>query len=128
MLCLVIDDDTDDQEIFALAMEDTGLEYRCLFATSAEEGLSLLDERYVMPDYIFLDLNMPRFNGLQCLEDIRRREPLRHTPVVIYSTSSEQTYVNKAMLLGATAFITKPSNITSLSMLLNDFFEKRINS
>ncbi|RFM27193.1 response regulator [Deminuibacter soli] len=123
MLCLVIDDDMDDQEIFELAIRETGKNCSCLFAGSGEEGLQLLEQE-PLPDYIFLDLNMPRVNGLQCLEAIRRKDNLQRVPVIIYSTSSQQVYINKAMLLGATAFITKPSSIAGLSGLLNHFFDR----
>ncbi|RXK87382.1 response regulator [Filimonas effusa] len=122
MLCLIVDDDADDQELFSAAMEKTMLDnYTCIFAGDGAEAIALLNTAPV-PDYIFLDLNMPRLNGLQCLSEIRKQERLQEVPVAIYSTSSDELSKNKALGLGATAFISKPTRFHELISKLNDFF------
>lgn len=123
--CLLIDDDQDDQEIFMIALSDSGIAVKCDAVDSAISGLERLDSAAAkIPDYIFLDLNMPGMNGKQCLVEIKSRPHLKDVPVIIFSTSSRPQDVRETKEMGATAFITKPSSIRSLSTLLSDFFDK----
>jgi CheY-like chemotaxis protein len=123
--CLLIDDDQDDQEIFIIALNDSGQKVNCSTASNALSGLRHLDDNQAsVPDYIFLDLNMPGMNGKQCLEEIKSRPFLKHVPVIIFSTSARPQDITETKQLGATAFITKPSSVRSLSRLLSEFFEK----
>lgn len=122
ILCLIVDDDADDQELFSAAMEETTLgNYTCIFAGDGAEAIALLKNNPT-PDYIFLDLNMPRLNGLQCLTEMRKQEELQEVPIAIYSTSTDESSRSKAMGLGATAFISKPTRFHDLISKLNDFF------
>jgi CheY-like chemotaxis protein len=122
--CLLIDDDQDDQEIFMIALNDSGQHIKCHTANSAISGLQQLDsDPAKIPDYIFLDLNMPGMNGKQCLVEIKSRPYLKNVPVVIFSTSSRPQDISEAKELGAETFITKPSSIRLLSKLLADFFQ-----
>lgn len=122
--CLIIDDDPDDQEIFALALEEIGPAYHCAFANNATDALAQLQQNAVSPDYIFLDLNMPRINGLQCLAELKRMPSTKAIPVVMYSTSSEHHFSSQAMAAGATAFVSKPSRISDLVQILKDIFSR----
>ena len=122
--CLIVDDDADDQEIFSIAMEDLGHACDCMFASNGLEALDHLNEGKKLPDYIFLDLNMPRLNGLQCLAEIKKQERLEHIPVIMFSTSSEKSYAEEARRLGAAAFLTKPASISELSRMLERFFQE----
>lgn len=118
----MVDDDEDDQELFSAAMEKTVLKYyTCDFADDGAEAIGILNDNPV-PDYIFLDLNMPRLNGLQCLSEIRKQQRLEKVPVAIYSTSSDESSREQAFRLGATSFITKPARFGDLISRLNDFF------
>ncbi len=120
--CLVVEDDPEDQEIFSLALEGVGFPVNCIFISNAEEALEQLKQKRVSPQYIFLDLNMPRLSGFQCLEEIKKIQGLDHIPVAIYSTSSESIYREEAARHGAAAFITKPVRINDFSAVLRDFF------
>lgn len=104
---LLIDDDEDDHEIFAAAIGKVGaFEYVTL--NNARMALDKLISGAVKADVIFLDLNMPIMNGPQFLGEIKQQERLRDIPVVILSTSSEQTAVAQARALGAQHFLSKP--------------------
>ena len=82
--CFLIDDDVDDQDIFILALEEVDPTIRCELASDGVEALQKIrEEKNFRPDYIFLDLNMPRMNGRQCLAEIKQLEFLRNTPVII---------------------------------------------
>ena len=116
LTCFLVDDDLDDQEIFALAVEDLKAPIHCVTAVDDIEALNRLrsDESFI-PDFIFLDLNMPRMNGKQCLLEIRKIERLLRTPVIIYSTSSNRRDIDETLRLGAAHFLTKPSSISLLT-------------
>lgn len=122
-VCLLIDDDPDDQEIFELALAKVDPPVKCRTASSCHEGLELLSpQNNFIPHCIFLDLNMPRVNGKQCLAMIRKLEHLRDVPVIMYSTSLIESDIHELKQLGAMAFVTKPNNIATLATLLRDFF------
>lgn len=118
-ICLLIDDDRDDQEIFTLALEKVDPAFRCVIANNGYEGLKYLtNKNNPLPRYIFLDLNMPLMNGKECLIEIKKLSFLRSVPVIIYSTSSLQDDVVQTRKLGAADFITKPPSIPVLSSKL----------
>lgn len=110
----LVDDDVDDQEIFALALAEVDDSISCVTARNGMEALEQLKESRWIPDWIFLDLNMPRMNGKQCLKEIKRLQELTHVPVIIYSTSCELRDIEETKALGATAFISKPPRIQEL--------------
>jgi CheY-like chemotaxis protein len=110
--CFIIDDDTEDQEIFAIAVEEINSRIKCVSAIDGVEALQKL--RDFTPDFIFLDLNMPRMGGKETLREIRKIPALLRVPVIAYSTSSEPRDIEDMKKLGADHFITKPPDITSL--------------
>ncbi|HXL57699.1 MAG TPA: response regulator [Chitinophagaceae bacterium] len=114
-LFFLADDDADDQELFKEALSEIDKSIRCLTASSGEEALNKLKtDLKQLPDYIFLDLNMPRMNGLECLVEIKKTNTLKHIPVIIYSTSSAEKDVEETRKLGADYFITKPPGFKEL--------------
>lgn len=118
----LVDDDVDDQEIFALALAEVDDSISCITARNGMEALEQLKERRWIPDWIFLDLNMPRMNGKQCLKEIKGLQELTHVPVIIYSTSCELRDIEETKALGATAFISKPPRIQELINSLKSIF------
>ena len=123
---LLIDDDIDDQEIFSLALERANDEVNCVFASDGTEALNKLTDDMFAPDYIFIDMNMPRMNGQQCLKEIKKIERLRNVPVYMYSTSADPATVAENKNLGAADFIVKPANINALSNILAGIVRNRI--
>lgn len=94
-------------------------------AINGEDALVRLEEGLV-PDLIFLDLNMPRVDGKQFLAELRQIEHLRHIPVIIYTTSSHESDKKETRALGASYFITKPNSLHELSQLLKGILEQTI--
>jgi CheY-like chemotaxis protein len=119
--CFLIEDDEDDQEIFSMAINNLQMQIKCIFASDGTEALEKL-VKSDPPDYIFLDLNMPRMNGRQFLIEIKKHDKLKSIPVVIYSTSSEERDRSETQTLGASAFITKPPYLSELIKTLDAFF------
>jgi CheY-like chemotaxis protein len=111
---MIIDDDRDDRDLFCetiLKLDPPGL---CLTAINGEDGLMKLRRMEQYPDFIFLDLNMPRMNGKQCLAELKKDARLKNIPVVIYTTSSTQSDIDETSKLGASDFLTKPSDFKVL--------------
>ena len=120
---LFIDDDEDDKLVFghALSAIDTSIQY--LTASDGLEALKILNEELViLPDLIFMDLNMPKMDGFTCLDKIKQNKDLKEIPVMILSTSTNPTDMEKAKKLGAKTFITKPSTYTGLIETLKSSF------
>ncbi|SFN00086.1 Response regulator receiver domain-containing protein [Chitinophaga sp. YR627] len=127
IICFLIDDDDDDQEIFALALGSIDTDIHCITANDGIEALNKLNiDSDFIPDFIFLDLNMVRMNGRECLTEIRKLPRLNETPVIIYSTSSEEKDITETKLLGATDYIVKPPSISILIKRLEQVLRGRI--
>lgn len=122
--CFLIDDDIDDQEIFALVLKSVNPSIACVVANDGIEAVSkLTKEETFNPDYIFLDLNMPRMDGKECLQEIKKIDRLKETPVIIYSTSSEQKDIIETRKLGASDYLEKQSSVAELKKRLAHFFK-----
>jgi CheY-like chemotaxis protein len=107
---LIVDDDDDDMQLFIESAKEVGENIHCVGVYDGQQALlHLNDEKNILPDYIFLDLNMPRINGKKCLEQIKKTERLSHIPVIIYTTTRELEEAKELKRLGAAHFISKPS-------------------
>lgn len=118
---LLIDDDTDDRELFEMALDELSVNTEFVYACDGEEALKLVsDPGFMQPHYIFLDLNMPRINGVAFLEELRRRNLYARVPVYIYTTSSGGNDIEKCQRLDGQLF-TKHSSYRDL---VNDLKER----
>lgn len=122
--CLLIDDDLDDQEIFKLCVEKLSSSVNFTGITDSVEAVSSLSSNSnYTPNYIFLDMNMPKMNGMQCLTSLRQIHRLNHSKIFMYSTTSEDLMVAKSKALGADNFIVKPARMAELKEKLIKLFE-----
>lgn len=121
-ICLLVDDDPDDQEVFLTALNDVSETALCLVAPDGDRALELLHNDETIPDYIFLDLNMPRMNGFEFLTAIKKSKILKDIPVIVYSTTSQPSQIEKAKKLGASEFFTKTYKYKELCALLTKYF------
>jgi DNA-binding response OmpR family regulator len=120
---LLVDDDEEEYDIIKMALEMANISYKCIWANSLEQAQELVMEQ--PPDYIFLDINMPRHDGLSCLEHLKKLEQLQHSVFVMYSTYISDDNRKKALRLGAYCCIHKPENIQILlKQLLHLLSEK----
>ena len=110
-LLLLIDDDSDDQHVFAEALSEIDDSINLFTASNGLEALEALRQTTSrLPDLIFLDLNMPKMNGKQFLKEIKSEPNLQDIPVVIYTTSSANADKEETLDLGAISFIVKPDS------------------
>src|SRR4028118_19225 len=91
---LLADDDVDDIMIFKEVLNELNLPVRLTTIDNGEKLMQLLQEDEALPDVLFLDLNMPRKTGMECLKEIKSAEALRRLPVVIFSTSFKKETVD----------------------------------
>lgn len=114
------DDDEDDRAIFVSSAKEVDETIECITANNGQDALRILmDEHNAPPDFIFLDLRMPRISGKQCLEEIRKSKRLLDTPVFIYTTSDDVQVSKELLKMGAVHFITKPVNPSEVYYILS---------
>lgn len=122
--CLIIDDDQDDQEIFLMCIQKIDENIDCHTVRDGITAISLLTSNVeYIPDYIFLDVNMPKMNGISCLKELRKIEKLEHTKILMYSTTSDHRVLNESRECGANGFIVKPMKTAELKEKLYTIFE-----
>src|SRR5690606_8613955 len=115
---IIADDDPDDRMLILEALKENSWFGNICFA---EDGEYLMQELYArkknrdLPCLILLDLNMPRKDGRQALEEIKNDQDLKHIPVIILSTSDSQEEILKSYKSGINTFFTKPSRYSELS-------------
>jgi CheY-like chemotaxis protein len=103
---IYVDDDMDDHFIFSKILDEIEIETE-LTSTTDSERLVISILHGELPDIIFLDLNMPRKNGYECLTEIKKNSELKHTPIVIYSTSYHKNILDLLYAAGAFYCIRK---------------------
>ena len=128
-MILIVDDDQDDIELFCDALKSINETIECVTASNGEEALYILNkENASLPDYIFLDLNMPRLNGKQCLKRLKASSKLCDIPVIIYSTSKLKEDDREAEQLGAALFLTKPDKASELRKIIISILNGKLNA
>lgn len=112
------DDDIDDREFFQDALSEVSADSELVVA---EDGVVLMEtlNNTVPPPYvIFLDLNMPRKNGYECLADLRNSDKYKDIPVVIFSTTDNPDVIAKTRSLGANLYLRKPTSFDLLKKMI----------
>jgi CheY-like chemotaxis protein len=123
---LIVDDDADDRQFFIAAVNEIDETVKCEVAKDGLHALELLnDPAFDLPDMIFLDLRMPRFNGKRCLEEIKANERLKDIPLIIYTTSTDVKESTELKNLGATHFISKPHSPEEVYYILSVLLEEQ---
>lgn len=116
---LLADDDADDCLLFKDALGELPLDTQLSTVPNGEQLMTVLNQMEPLPDLLFLDLNMPRKNGFDCLLEIKRNERLRRLPVIILSTSVEENMVNLLYASGAEYYICKPNEFSQLVSVIH---------
>ncbi|SFC96343.1 response regulator [Flavobacterium phragmitis] len=117
---LLADDDDDDCLFFKEALDETSINAAL---SIVHDGVQLMDYLKTnssnnFPDVLFLDLNMPRKNGIECLAEIKADEKLKNLPVIIFSTSLDSEIVNNLYKNGASYYIRKPGDFSKLKKVI----------
>ncbi|ACT93065.1 response regulator [Dyadobacter fermentans] len=115
-LLVVIDDDTDDQEIFKMAVEDLDEPIDCLYFTDCESAIAHFSQpQATTPSWIFIDLKLPRVDGEQCLAQLQQLRQFDHPFMVVFSSSIPDNLREKLSNSGVDKVIPKTSSIPELA-------------
>jgi two-component system response regulator len=125
---LLAEDDPGDQELTRRALESDVHQAELRIVQDGREALDYLYRRgkyenpalAPWPDLILLDLNMPRLNGRQVLEELRKHPDLARIPVVVLTTSSHEEDVSRCYSLGCNSFISKPAEMAPFLAVIRD--------
>jgi len=109
---LLIDEQISEIKMFTSALNNVLNSYKCTPAISAKQAIEML--KYLTPDFIIANLNLPVINGLELLEKIKKTEKLQDIPFILYSTHIDKQTNHKAVKLGAAYCFEKPSSMTEL--------------
>lgn len=116
---LLADDDKDDCGFFKEALVGMDLVTHLIIVNDGEQLMNYLtSELLALPHVLFLDINMPRKNGFECLSEIKQNKKLKPFPVIMFSTSFELDVVNQLYQNGAHYFIRKPSEFQQFKKTL----------
>ena len=121
MHIILADDDEDDRLFFTDAFEEIKINTK---VQTCNDGAELMDylnnEEAILPEILFLDLNMPKKNGIECLHEIKSNPRLKGIAIAIYSTSSSEEHIEETFVNGANIYIKKPNDFNALKKVLSD--------
>lgn len=118
---ILADDDEDDRLLFTDAFEELKINTK---VNTYNDGVELMDylnsPDAVLPNVLFLDLNMPKKNGIECLIEIKENDRFNDIAIAIYSTSSSEEHIEETFVQGANIYIKKPSDFSTLKKVLSE--------
>ena len=118
---ILADDDEDDRSFFKDAIEDVKVKTTVETVNDGQQLMDYLSKAGTsLPHVIFLDLNMPRKGGIECLEEIRSNPKLKDISIAIYSTSASDDDIDKTFLKGANIYIRKPNDFEKLKKVISE--------
>jgi CheY-like chemotaxis protein len=113
---IVADDDSDDRLFLEDVLREVAPTKSVSSVKDGQELLSLFT--HFVPDFLFLDLEMPRKNGLECLKEIRSNLVTQHLPVVVFSSTNRNYNIDVAYEMGAHLFFSKPNSYDDLKVAM----------
>tara|TARA_R110001632_G_scaffold33772_11_gene86568 strand:+ start:109 stop:534 length:426 start_codon:yes stop_codon:yes gene_type:complete len=120
---LLIEDDTIEVMKLKRAISKLEMNHEIVEAKNGEEAIKLLTDNKELPDIIFLDLNMPKINGLEFLKILKKDKVLRFLPTIMLTTSSHRNDILACYDVGIAGYIIKPLNydhyVEKIEMALN---------
>lgn len=105
---LFIEDDIIEGIKFNRVLSKLNSNHMVIEATNGEEALALLNQKKSIPDIIFLDLNMPKLNGIEFLKILKFDKNLKYIPTIIFTTSNNQKDILECYKIGIAGYILKP--------------------
>ncbi len=113
------EDDDDDIEFFTDIISQISSDIKISLAKNGNELMNLLESEIQLPDFIFLDLNMPIKSGFECLNEIRSVEKWKAIKIVVLSTSSDKEQANEVYKMGADLYLQKPNSFSAFKNTLS---------
>ena len=113
-----VDNDEDDRWLFQEAINELEIECTLKLFESAPEIMTYLNRTKVKPDFIFLDINMPYKNGVECLKEIKSNKEYNDIIIIIYASHNNEEHIDSTFNFGANLFIKKPSSFKDIKEIL----------
>ncbi|SDS07926.1 response regulator [Winogradskyella sediminis] len=115
------DDDEDDRLFFTEAFEELKVKSKVSLFKDGIELMDYLDDsNNAIPNLLFLDLNMPKKSGLECLKEIKASQRFNDMAIAIYSTSASEEDIENTFVIGANVYIKKPNDFEKLKKVLSE--------
>jgi len=121
---LMAEDDDEDVDLFKDVLTDLAVDVNLEVAVNGIELMKMLEDAVVLPELIFLDLNMPFKNGMLCLEEIKTNHRWKNINVVMLSTSSQEDQIKAAYEKGADFYMIKATSYTDFKNSVADCLQK----
>jgi CheY-like chemotaxis protein len=118
---LHVEDNPDDVMLMNLAFSRAGIAAKLHVVNDGDEAIAALKSGAVEggpPVCVLLDVKLPRVSGLEVLAWIRNQPNLKRLPVILLTSSSQTTDINRAYDLGANSFLVKPPDLDALTQLV----------
>lgn len=125
MLILNIDDDVEDREMFREAIRAVDPVISCIQHESGLNALEFIADSEIVPDYIFIDINMPKMNGYECVKEIRLLPGTKKIPIIMYSTAFNPNDQVDFKKLGI-KYLTKSSRFSELVESIKNLIGNRV--
>ena len=118
---VLADDDEDDRLFFTEAFDELKIQTR---VATYKDGVELMDalnhSETALPNILFLDLNMPKKSGFECLVDLKKDKKFDNIAIAIYSTSASEEDIENTFVNGANIYIKKPNDFNDLKKVLTE--------
>jgi DNA-binding response OmpR family regulator len=108
---LLVEDDIDDVDLLKDALIENKVQYKMHVIMEGDKVFKYLETTDPLPEIIVMDLNLPKTNGKEILQEIRSSYSLTHIPIVVLTTSSSKEDIDYCSKMGISKFITKPATL-----------------
>jgi len=126
IICMLIDDDFDDQELFGHALKHLDISVDCVTANDGVHAIEKLkSDSKLNPYFIFVDVNMPKMNGIECLVEIKKISRVKNVPVYLYSTYVDPAMIKAGRRHGAVDVLVKAHSMKELEQTLSQIVSKK---
>lgn len=113
------EDDEDDRDFFTAALDSISPKVELITVNNGEQAINFFKTQQPLPDLVFLDINMPKADGIECLKFIKSMHASAGLPVIMLSTASSERVIDLSHQNGASVYIEKPSKFKDLIAYLN---------
>lgn len=126
LFILIAEDDLDDRFLLQTAFNEKGYNDKLEFVENGVELIEFLtkiqnnDSQYSYPYFILLDLNMPKKDGRETLKEIKEHPVFKKIPIVIFTTTKNESEIKRCYELGANTYVVKPESFEGLTRVLQD--------
>lgn len=120
---LLVEDDIDDVDLLKEALNDNNVHYQMEVIMEGDKVYSYLNKTECLPEIIVMDLNLPKTDGKEILQEIKSSTPLINIPIVVLTTSSSHEDIEYCYKMGINKFITKPSTIEGWNSTIDSIMD-----